>query len=44
MLVKKQDDTLGIISGTLHTLASQAGLIGHEVHGQNEYVEDIVLG
>ncbi|UOH81005.1 hypothetical protein LQV05_003667 [Cryptococcus neoformans] len=42
MLVKKQDDTLGIISGTLHTLASQAGLIGHEVHEQNEYVECIV--
>jgi hypothetical protein len=31
MIVKKQDDTLGVISGTLHTLASQAGLIGHVV-------------
>ncbi|EAL21098.1 hypothetical protein CNBD4740 [Cryptococcus deneoformans B-3501A] len=41
MLVKKQDDTLGIISGTLHTLASQAGLIGHEVHEQNEMLDDL---
>nr|KIR89510.1 hypothetical protein I308_00518 [Cryptococcus tetragattii IND107] len=41
MLVRKQDDTLGIISGTLHTLASQAGLIGHEVHEQNEMLDDL---
>ncbi|RSH90290.1 hypothetical protein EHS25_001624 [Saitozyma podzolica] len=38
MIVKKQDDTLGVISGTLHTLASQAGLIGHEVVDQTGWV------
>lgn len=38
MLVQRQDDTLGAISGTLHTLASQAGLIGGEVAEQSEYV------
>lgn len=35
--MRKQDDTLGYISGTLSTLASQAGLIGQEVGEQNEY-------
>jgi syntaxin 6 len=30
-LMRRQDDTLGVISGTLSTLASQAGLIGNEV-------------
>ncbi|TYJ52697.1 hypothetical protein B9479_006703 [Cryptococcus floricola] len=46
MLVKKQDDTLGLIQGTLHTLASQAGLMGSEVEeqmgmidGLNDHVE-----
>jgi syntaxin 6 len=36
MLVRRQDDTLGYISGTLHNLASQAGLIGTEVAVQGE--------
>lgn len=35
-MVRRQDDTLGVISGTLSTLASQAGLIGHEVNEQSE--------
>lgn len=35
-LMRQQDDTLGVISGTLHTLASQAGLIGSEVNEQSE--------
>lgn len=35
-LMRRQDDTLGVISGTLHTLASQAGLIGNEVNEQSE--------
>jgi syntaxin 6 len=35
-LMRRQDDTLGVISGTLHNLASQAGLIGHEVLEQTE--------
>ena len=37
--MRRQDDTLGVISGTLNTLASQAGLIGHEVNEQSEWVE-----
>ncbi|WVF70076.1 hypothetical protein IAT40_004863 [Kwoniella sp. CBS 6097] len=41
LFVQKQDDTLGVISGTLHTLASQAGLIGHEVHTQSEMLDDL---
>lgn len=36
MYVKRQDDTLGVISGTLSTLVSQAGLIGQEVGEQSE--------
>ena len=36
LLVRRQDDTLGFISGTLHNLASQAGLIGTEVAVQGE--------
>jgi hypothetical protein len=35
-MMRQQDDTLGVISGTLSTLASQAGLIGHEVNEQSE--------
>ncbi|RXK42251.1 hypothetical protein M231_00610 [Tremella mesenterica] len=38
VLLQRQDDTLGVIAGTLNTLASQAGLIGHEVVDQNVYV------
>ncbi|OCF41172.1 hypothetical protein I317_05002 [Kwoniella heveanensis CBS 569] len=41
LFVQRQDDTLGVISGTLHTLASQAGLIGHEVHAQSEMLDDL---
>ncbi|OCF76645.1 hypothetical protein I204_02344 [Kwoniella mangroviensis CBS 8886] len=41
LLVKRQDDTLGVISGTLHTLASQAGLIGSEVAEQSEMLDDL---
>jgi len=36
LYVKRQDDTLGVISGTLSTLVSQAGLIGQEVGEQSE--------
>lgn len=35
MLMRQQDSTLGVISGTLSTLASQAGLIGQEVNEHN---------
>nr|XP_018265766.1 uncharacterized protein I303_02139 [Kwoniella dejecticola CBS 10117]OBR87924.1 hypothetical protein I303_02139 [Kwoniella dejecticola CBS 10117] len=41
LFVKRQDDTLGVISGTLHTLASQAGLIGNEVAEQSEMLDDL---
>nr|XP_019047477.1 hypothetical protein I302_04091 [Kwoniella bestiolae CBS 10118]OCF26407.1 hypothetical protein I302_04091 [Kwoniella bestiolae CBS 10118] len=41
LLVRRQDDTLGVISGTLHTLASQAGLIGNEVAEQSEMLDDL---
>ncbi|KZO95373.1 hypothetical protein CALVIDRAFT_168568 [Calocera viscosa TUFC12733] len=38
MLVEQQDSTLHFISGTLSTLAEQAGLIGREVGEHNECV------
>ncbi|WWC87211.1 uncharacterized protein L201_002098 [Kwoniella dendrophila CBS 6074] len=41
LYVKRQDDTLGVISGTLHNLASQAGLIGSEVAEQSEMLDDL---
>ncbi|ODN75384.1 hypothetical protein L202_06543 [Cryptococcus amylolentus CBS 6039] len=41
MLVKKQDDTLGLIQGTLHTLASQAGLMGSEVEEQMGMIDEL---
>ncbi|WRT65037.1 uncharacterized protein IL334_001979 [Kwoniella shivajii] len=41
LFVQRQDDTLGVISGTLHTLASQAGLIGNEVSEQSEMLDDL---
>lgn len=37
MEVQRQDSTLDTISGTLHTLAAQAGLIGQEVGEHTEY-------
>ncbi|EIW68729.1 hypothetical protein TREMEDRAFT_31927, partial [Tremella mesenterica DSM 1558] len=41
VLLQRQDDTLGVIAGTLNTLASQAGLIGHEVVDQNVMLDDL---
>ncbi|KAG9100636.1 hypothetical protein FRC06_003889 [Ceratobasidium sp. 370] len=38
MEVQRQDTALDTISGTLHTLAAQAGLIGQEVGEHNEQV------
>jgi hypothetical protein len=35
-MMRRQDDTLGVISGALTNLASQAGLIGQEVGEQGE--------
>ena len=36
MIIRQQDQTMDTISGTLTTLAQQAGLMGHEI---NEHVE-----
>ncbi|EJU02214.1 hypothetical protein DACRYDRAFT_51986 [Dacryopinax primogenitus] len=44
MLVQQQDTTLHYISGTLNTLASQAGLIGREVGEHNEMLDDLERG
>ena len=35
-MMRQQDSTMGLISGTLSTLASQAGLMGRELLEQNE--------
>lgn len=37
----RQDNTISLISGTLSTLAQQAGLIGQEVDEQTEILEDL---
>ncbi|TXT08748.1 hypothetical protein VHUM_02876 [Vanrija humicola] len=41
VLIRRQDDTLGVISGTLNTIASQAGLIGQEVAEHSEMLDDL---
>ncbi|WOO83465.1 Syntaxin-6 [Vanrija pseudolonga] len=41
VLIRRQDDTLGVISGTLNTIASQAGLIGQEVVEHSEMLDDL---
>jgi len=38
MIMQQRDRTLSSISGTLTTLAEQAGLMGQEVAEHNEYV------
>ena len=38
MIIRQQDQTMDTISGTLTTLAQQAGLMGHEI---NEHVENL---
>lgn len=37
MMMQQQDHTIDSISGTLNTLAEQAGLMGHEIMEHNEY-------
>lgn len=37
-MIRQQDDTIDTISGTLSTLAAQAGLMGQEIVEHNEYV------
>ncbi|KAF8587206.1 hypothetical protein K439DRAFT_1338869 [Ramaria rubella] len=41
MLMQQQDNTLTSISGTLTTLAEQAGLMGHEILEHNEMLDDL---
>jgi hypothetical protein len=36
MMIRQQDETMTSISGTLTTLAQQAGLIGQEINEHNE--------
>ncbi|KAH8079656.1 syntaxin 6, N-terminal-domain-containing protein [Filobasidium floriforme] len=43
MMIRQQDSTIGVISGTIATLAGQAGLIGREVLEQNEMLDDLSL-
>lgn len=38
MMMQEQDRTMDTISGTLNTLAQQAGLMGREIVEHNEYV------
>ena len=38
MMIREQDRTIDTISGTLTTLAQQAGLMGEEIGVHNEYV------
>jgi hypothetical protein len=35
-MIRQQDETMTSISGTLTTLAQQAGLIGQEINEHNE--------
>ncbi|KAF9513779.1 hypothetical protein BS47DRAFT_1376624 [Hydnum rufescens UP504] len=44
MMMHQQDETLTSISGTLTTLAAQAGLIGQETMEQNELLDDLGRG
>ena len=37
--MQQQVQTMDSISGTLHTIAQQASLIGNEIEEHNEYVE-----
>ena len=38
MMIRQQDHTMDSISGTLHTIAQQASLMGNEIEEHNEYV------
>ncbi|KAL1745490.1 t-SNARE [Schizophyllum fasciatum] len=44
MIVRQQDQTMDAISGTLTTLAQQAGLMGHEIGEQVEMLGDLEQG
>lgn len=44
MIIQQQDETLDTITGTLSTIAQQAGLIGQEVLEHNEMLVDLERG
>ena len=43
MIMQEQDRTIDTISGTLTTLAQQAGLMGEEIGVHNEYVLAVII-
>ncbi|TFY70797.1 hypothetical protein EVG20_g2211 [Dentipellis fragilis] len=44
MMIQQQDQTISSISGTLSTLAQQAGLMGREIGEHNEMLGDLEQG
>jgi syntaxin 6 len=44
MMMQEQDRTMDSISGTLNTLAQQAGLRGREILEHNEMLDDLEVG
>ncbi|PCH35207.1 hypothetical protein WOLCODRAFT_139804 [Wolfiporia cocos MD-104 SS10] len=44
MMIRQQDQTIESISGTLNTLAEQAGLMGQEINEHNEMLDDLEQG
>ncbi|KAF8474447.1 t-SNARE [Russula ochroleuca] len=44
MMIQQQDQTINSISGTLSTIAQQAGLMGSEISEHNEMLDDLDHG
>lgn len=44
MMIRDQDRTIDSISGTLSTIAQQAGLMGREIVEHNEMLDDLETG
>lgn len=44
LMIQEQDQTIDTISGTLSTLAQQAGLMGQEIGEHNEMLDDLEAG
>jgi len=44
MMIRDQDRTIDSISGTLNTIAQQAGLMGREITEHNEMLDDLEQG
>ncbi|KAJ7728425.1 t-SNARE [Mycena maculata] len=44
LMIREQDQTMDSISGTLSTLAQQAGLMGQEIIEHNEMLDDLERG